>query len=191
MIYLFLVSLFICTSWQTCDEGGSDKCSGNSKEEGCGCKVSRDSSKHSTNEQNVGAEQQTPSFSVDLPRTNEMVYIERGTFTMGTNEPVFPVDGENPARKVTVDSFYLDKHEVSNAEFQRFVEDTNYVTEVNMYVPVYPARYSVCKVCQCQQGCFCCTICSLYYVLCFGIYFSIFSRIHLFTDLLSFLTHLS
>ena len=145
MIYIFLVSLFICTSWQTCDKGDSDQCSSDSKEEGCGCKVSRDSSKHSTNEQNVRVEQQPPRFSVDLPRTNEMVYIERGTFTMGTNEPVFPVDGESPARKVTVDSFYLDKHEVSNAEFQRFVDETNYVTEVNMCAPVYQASYSVYK----------------------------------------------
>lgn len=59
-----------------------------------------------------------------------MLFIERGTFTMGTDEPVFPVDGEGPARKVTVYGFYLDKHEVSNAEFQRFVAETKYVTEV-------------------------------------------------------------
>ncbi|BFZ08163.1 hypothetical protein BsWGS_11202 [Bradybaena similaris] len=67
------------------------------------------------------------------PRTNEMVYIPGGTFTMGTNEPVFVADGEMPARRVTLDSFYMDKYEVSNAEFERFVTVTNYKTEAETF----------------------------------------------------------
>ncbi|XP_055999120.1 formylglycine-generating enzyme-like isoform X2 [Ostrea edulis] len=126
---ILLLSLFLHTSCQTCDEDSS-QCEGDSKKSGCGCSASRDSSEHSNDEQ-PGDKSVKDIFDIsDLSRTNEMLFIERATFTMGTNEPVFPVDGEGPARKVTVDSFYLDKHEVSNAEFQRFVEDTNYVTEV-------------------------------------------------------------
>lgn len=129
---ILLLSLFLYTSCQTCDEDSS-QCEGDSKKSGCGCSASRDSSEHSNDEQ-PGDKSVKDIFDIsDLSRTNEMLFIERATFTMGTNEPVFPVDGEGPARKVTVDSFYLDKHEVSNAEFQRFVEDTNYVTEVSNF----------------------------------------------------------
>lgn len=59
-----------------------------------------------------------------------MVYIEGGTFEMGSNKPVIPQDGEGPARKITLDSFYLDVHEVSNREFQLFVTERNFITEV-------------------------------------------------------------
>ena len=59
-----------------------------------------------------------------------MSFIPGGDFDMGSNNPVIPQDGEGPARKVTLDSFYLDKHEVSNSEFQRFAADTKFITEV-------------------------------------------------------------
>ena len=35
---------------------------------------------------------------------------------------------EAPAHQVTVDGFWMDKYAVSNAQFQRFVNDTGYVT---------------------------------------------------------------
>ena len=66
----------------------------------------------------------------NYPRTHQMVKIEGGTFTMGTDKPIIYMDGESPARKVTVDSFWLDVHEVSNAEFELFVNSTGFVTEV-------------------------------------------------------------
>jgi formylglycine-generating enzyme required for sulfatase activity len=55
-----------------------------------------------------------------------MVFIRGGTFVMGTNEG-FPYEG--PAHKVTLRSFWLDKYEVSVAEFARFVKATGYKTE--------------------------------------------------------------
>ena len=64
------------------------------------------------------------------PRTNKMVFIKGGTFIMGSDNQIIPADGEGPARKVTLDSFYLDVHETSNAEFERFIGATGYVTEV-------------------------------------------------------------
>uniref|UniRef100_A0A4W3IS84 Sulfatase modifying factor 1 n=1 Tax=Callorhinchus milii TaxID=7868 RepID=A0A4W3IS84_CALMI len=59
-----------------------------------------------------------------------MVPIPGGVFTMGTDDPGVPQDGEGPARKVHVKAFHMDKYEVSNTEFQRFVRATNHVTEV-------------------------------------------------------------
>lgn len=49
---------------------------------------------------------------------------------MGTHEPEIQQDGEGPARRVRIDSFYMDQYEVSNEEFERFVSATGYVTEV-------------------------------------------------------------
>lgn len=63
-------------------------------------------------------------------RTNQMVLINGGEFLMGTDKPLFPQDGEGPARRTKIGSFYVDIHEVSNAEFQLFTKDTGYVTEV-------------------------------------------------------------
>lgn len=52
----------------------------------------------------------------------EMVLIEGGTFTMGSNSTGEEQKGEHT---VTVPSFYLDKYEVTNAEYAAFVKDTN------------------------------------------------------------------
>lgn len=56
-----------------------------------------------------------------------MVWIPGGKFTMGTDEAdAYPA--EKPAVQVQVDGFYMDIHEVTNAQFSRFVEATGYVT---------------------------------------------------------------
>jgi formylglycine-generating enzyme required for sulfatase activity len=61
----------------------------------------------------------------DDDRTTGMVRVDGGTFTMGTDSDVgFPQDGEGPAREVTVDSFYVDRFAVTNAQFAKFVEET-------------------------------------------------------------------
>ncbi|KAJ8408163.1 hypothetical protein AAFF_G00263910 [Aldrovandia affinis] len=68
---------------------------------------------------------------VDSP--NKMVLIPAGEFMMGTNNPGIPQDGESPERRVHLDQFYMDIHEVSNQEFQKFVNVTNYVTEAETF----------------------------------------------------------
>ncbi|KAL8212676.1 UNVERIFIED_CONTAM: Formylglycine-proteinrating enzyme [Gekko kuhli] len=52
---------------------------------------------------------------------------------MGTDEPAIQQDGESPARRVHVDSFYMDRYEVSNAEFEKFVNATGYLTEAEKF----------------------------------------------------------
>lgn len=59
-----------------------------------------------------------------------MVLIPRGVFLMGTDEPAIPQDGEGPARRVHIQQFYMDMYEVSNLEFEHFVNATGHVTEV-------------------------------------------------------------
>ena len=64
---------------------------------------------------------------------DNMVFIEANTFEMGTHEPVFVADFEGPVRNVTVDPYYLDKYEVSNGDFSKFIEETGYVTEADKF----------------------------------------------------------
>ncbi|MEO6904992.1 MAG: formylglycine-generating enzyme family protein [Ginsengibacter sp.] len=56
-----------------------------------------------------------------------MVFIKGGTFMMGGDNSQAAAD-EYPKHKVEVNSFYMDATEVTNAEFQKFAEATNYVT---------------------------------------------------------------
>lgn len=49
---------------------------------------------------------------------------------MGTDEPGIPQDGEGPQRKVWLDPFYIEEHEVTNQQFQHFTNQTGYITEV-------------------------------------------------------------
>src|SRR5260221_5334199 len=56
-----------------------------------------------------------------------MVWIPGGTFLMGTNDKEsFP--NERPAHFVQVQGFWMDEHDVTSAEFSKFVEATGYVT---------------------------------------------------------------
>jgi len=56
-----------------------------------------------------------------------MVWIPGGTFLMGTNDKEsFP--NERPAHFVQVQGFWMEEHDVTNAEFSEFVEATGYLT---------------------------------------------------------------
>ena len=54
-----------------------------------------------------------------------MVWIPGGTFQMG--DDAGPPD-ERPAHSVTLDGFWMDRTEVTNAQFKAFVDATGYVT---------------------------------------------------------------
>ncbi len=56
-----------------------------------------------------------------------MVWISGGEFTMGTDDDR-SMPNERPAHRVQVDGFWMDQHDVTNAEFRKFVEATGYVT---------------------------------------------------------------
>lgn len=65
---------------------------------------------------------------------DEMIHLSGGEFFMGTDSHEgYAADREGPARKVHVNSFYMDKFAVTNADFIEFVEATNYKTEAELY----------------------------------------------------------
>ena len=57
-----------------------------------------------------------------------MVYVSTGAFTMGSPPGEGHYD-EEPAHRVCLSGFYIDRHEVTNAQFHEFTEATGYVTE--------------------------------------------------------------
>jgi formylglycine-generating enzyme len=67
--------------------------------------------------------------------TTGMVYIPGGTFLMGADE--FP--DARPVHQVSVDGFYMDEHEVTNAQYAEFVQATGYKTIAER--PLNPADY--------------------------------------------------
>lgn len=56
-----------------------------------------------------------------------MIAIPTGTFTMGTDD-ARSMPNERPAHRVRVSAFWIDDHDVTNREFQKFVDSAGYVT---------------------------------------------------------------
>ena len=66
-------------------------------------------------------------FSVHDTSSDEMILIPSGTFSMGADNNQAGAD-EYPKHTVKVDSFLMDEHEVTNAQFAKFVKATGYIT---------------------------------------------------------------
>jgi sulfatase modifying factor 1 len=69
------------------------------------------------------------------PAPAGMAWIPGGEFSMGSKDPRGdvcggnePMDDARPVHRVYVDGFWMDRTEVTNAEFARFVDATHYVT---------------------------------------------------------------
>ncbi len=59
------------------------------------------------------------------PPAPDLVWVPGGSFAMGSDRH-YPE--EAPAHRVTVDGFWMDRMQVTNADFAQFVEDTGYLT---------------------------------------------------------------
>jgi sulfatase modifying factor 1 len=69
------------------------------------------------------------------PAPDDMVWVPGGVFWMGSEE--FP--DAVPVHKVAVDGFWMDRTEVTNDQFAKFIAATNYVTIVER--PLDPAKF--------------------------------------------------
>jgi formylglycine-generating enzyme required for sulfatase activity len=72
------------------------------------------------------------------PAPSRRVHIKGGTFMMGS-DAVYAEEG--PPRETRVGEFWIDPHEVTNAQFAAFVKATGYVTVAEK--PVDPAQFGV------------------------------------------------
>ena len=80
----------------------------------------------------AGAEQPATKNIDSLQKNNfelkKMVFIPGGTFNMGARDDQFARADEYPVHPVKVNSFFMDPHPVTNAQFSEFIESTGYVT---------------------------------------------------------------
>ena len=80
-------------------------------------------------------EKEAKSITLD-----SMIFIPGGKFLMGSDK-FYPE--EKPVHEVTVDGFYIDKYEVTNEDYQKFVKDTGYITVAER--PLDPKAYPGAK----------------------------------------------
>jgi formylglycine-generating enzyme required for sulfatase activity len=73
--------------------------------------------------------------SAPTPAPSGMVWIPGGEFSMGCTDPRAdlcggnePMDDARPVHRVAIAPFWMDRTEVTNAEFARFVAATGYIT---------------------------------------------------------------
>ena len=66
----------------------------------------------------------------------DMVLVPAGPFFMGSNE----ADSEKPKREVYVEAFFMDKYEVTNAQYLRFVRATRRAPPVPTEKPPIPGH---------------------------------------------------
>ena len=72
----------------------------------------------------VGREQEARR-ALRAPKGVDMAWIPSGKFTMGSNDGQLD---ERPIHDVKVKGFWMDRYEVTNDQFAKFVQETGYVT---------------------------------------------------------------
>jgi formylglycine-generating enzyme required for sulfatase activity len=84
--------------------------------------------------------EQPANTPVRSRQEQEMALLPGGTFRMGSASSAYAA--EKPAHDVTIAPFWLDKHEVTNAQFSQFVSETHYTTaaEARGWAPVFDRR---------------------------------------------------
>jgi formylglycine-generating enzyme len=81
-------------------------------------------------------ETMTEQKRVKKSAKDNMVFVAGGQFLMGSDK-FYPE--EKPVRKVTVDGFFIDKYEVTNEDYKKFVDETGYLTVAER--PLNPEDY--------------------------------------------------
>jgi len=61
---------------------------------------------------------------------NKMVFIKGGKFNFGSNTGL---EREKPEREVVIQSFLIDKNLVTVEDFRNFVDESNYITEAEIF----------------------------------------------------------
>lgn len=68
-----------------------------------------------------------PGAGVGADPHEGMRFVPAGEFAMGSDHPA-SVANERPSHRVRLNAFWIDEHPVTNAQFARFVDATNYLT---------------------------------------------------------------
>lgn len=117
-----------------------------SKESGCGCNLNRAeganlakenifSTPNSDDDQCPDGHDSTNKYSVveEISKYDGMILVPANDYQVGTDDIAIESDQEGPKRIVKLNSFYLDKYEVSNKDFATFVNKTKYKSEAEQF----------------------------------------------------------
>ena len=121
----FLLSLFFIGACNDSLQNSKDS-TGNNCEKAC-CENSRTKHllKETLNKPQVSSDD---SLYCIQDSTMKMAYIPGGEYSMGASNPRMALKRELPQHRVKVNGFYMDIHEVTNAQFSAFVAATGYKT---------------------------------------------------------------
>lgn len=99
------------------------------------CTISTDSgsSNRESDEQTISSKICTEKYCYASTLEESMTLIPGGLYEIGTDKAHFPDDHESPVRSFRLDDFLMDKYEVSNENFAKFVRSTNYTTDAERY----------------------------------------------------------
>ncbi|KAL2091470.1 hypothetical protein ACEWY4_013733 [Coilia grayii] len=121
---------------QVAKETGSSSCGCDALKRDAGVDVGEELSPHledPAEKYSKAANEENVEHHGEQDIRSKMVLLKSSWFFMGTDNPGIPPDGEGPQRRVWVDSFYIEQHEVTNRQFQHFVNQTLYVTEAERF----------------------------------------------------------
>ncbi|KAK7144953.1 hypothetical protein R3I94_011139 [Phoxinus phoxinus] len=141
------VVLFLCIVAAHCDIGDivleQSPQSSESQSTGCGCQglkrevavdVSYENKLEHQDDANIYSKTANESpHTIESDVRTKLVLLQGGWFIMGTDDPGIPQDGEGPQRRVRLDPFYIEEHEVTNKQFQHFTNQTGYITEAERF----------------------------------------------------------
>lgn len=108
----------------------------------CGCnKLKRETKEQIVNEFSTSSEQKPYDREKlklfqndeDRPTDDSIAIIPGGSVIIGTDKAIFHEDNESPERIVKINDFYIDKYEVSNDKFAKFISATGYVTDAEKF----------------------------------------------------------
>jgi len=97
------------------------------------CCVPGQSKRHGDNPEKSASPKSTQVLPGDVERPSRLVTVPAGRSLVGTDQPLLPVDGEAPMRKVSIGSFLIDPHAVTNRWFEKFVRATGYKTDAEQH----------------------------------------------------------
>lgn len=140
-IVLTLFTIFSCKDTGSNNKGGLQKQEASKCEKSC-CEQSRAKTINKTSENKSDSIHSSKSYLIPVKpdSSSNMKLIPGGYFLMGAEASKMALAREFPKHQVQVSSFYMDIHEVTNAQYAAFIEATGYQT-----VAERPINWTVLK----------------------------------------------
>ena len=140
-IVLTLFTIFSCKDTGSNNKSGLQKQEASKCEKSC-CEQSRAKTINKTSENKSDSIHSSKSYLIPVKpdSSSNMKLIPGGYFLMGAEASKMALAREFPKHQVQVSSFYMDIHEVTNAQYAAFIEATGYQT-----VAERPINWTVLK----------------------------------------------